>query len=874
MATELGKAYVQIMPSAKGISGSISQQLAPEATRAGGMAGNLLGSGLVKTLAGVIAAAKIGEMIVGGIKASLNEGAALQQSLGGIDTLFKENADRVKQYASEAYKTTGLSANAYMENVTGFSASLLQSLGGDTKKAADIANMAMIDMADNSNKMGTSMESIQYAYQGFAKQNYTMLDNLKLGYGGTKEEMARLLADAEKLTGKKYDMSNLSDVYQAIHAIQNELDITGTTSREAEHTFTGSLNAMKASAKDLLGNLALGENIKPSLEALKSTAYSFFVGNFIPMLKNVLSGIPVILGSFIKDGLQIVFGENISSQVMNELTKIREVILTFYDMTFGSLSSKDNVDMLEKVGISPENAQKIVSLSGRIGSTITSFYDMIFGSLGRKDNIDFMKSMGLDQNSATTIVDFADSIRSNFEMVWSTIKQLFGQIPNFISGITSSVVPVLKTIIDGFSKIDFSGIQSLIAAILPALQAGFEKFMSIISPAIDSIVSSFVSLWNTAQPLISILADALMPVFKIIGSFLGGVLSGILTGLSGAFEMIKIAIELLTPVIKILVDGFIALEPVFSWIAEKIGFVIGLFSNLSSVSDGLGSMINSAWSNIQTAISTASSFIGTAIDWIKTAFSGAGSAVEVLKNIFSIAWMAMQDVISAAKNIINTAIDAIKSVFSSFGGGVSGISKTVIGWINNIKNAFNSVKNIDIRNAGRAIIDGFLNGLKSGWDAVTGFVGGIAQWIKEHKGPISYDRKLLIPAGNAIMFSLYDGLKDAFQNKVQPLVSDFADKLSSSFGQPQLEFGIGANVDAIPAITNGNSRLAYQVASTQSYNSDNADLIDSINRLSNRQIVVSAQFHENEFARMVAKPIDDVQTRTKSTLARLRGEIL
>ena len=179
MATELGQAYVQIMPSAKGIQGSITKQLAPEATSAGTSAGGLLGSAMSTAIMGAVAVgvAGLGKLI----SSSISEGADLQQSMGGVETLFKNNADMVKKYANEAYKTTGLSANAYMENVTGFSASLLQSLGGDTAKAADVANMAMVDMADNSNKMGTSMESIQYAYQGFAKSNYTMLDNLKLG---------------------------------------------------------------------------------------------------------------------------------------------------------------------------------------------------------------------------------------------------------------------------------------------------------------------------------------------------------------------------------------------------------------------------------------------------------------------------------------------------------------------------------------------------------------------------------------------------------------------------------------------------------------------------------------------------------------------
>ncbi|MCC9745784.1 PblA, partial [Streptococcus agalactiae] len=290
MATNLGQAYVQIMPSAKGISGSISNALSPEASSAGSSAGGLIGGKLIGVLGSVIAAAKIGEMVTKAISSSISEGAALQQSLGGVETLFKSNANLVKKYADEAYKTTGLSANAYMESVTGFSASLLQSLGGDTAKAAKVANMAMIDMADNSNKMGTSMESIQYAYQGFAKQNYTMLDNLKLGYGGTQEEMKRLLSDAQKLTGKKYDISNLSDVYEAIHAIQGKIGITGTTAKEAATTFTGSFEAMKAASKNLLGKMALGEDIKPSLKALFDTTSNFVLNNFIPMLTNVFKG--------------------------------------------------------------------------------------------------------------------------------------------------------------------------------------------------------------------------------------------------------------------------------------------------------------------------------------------------------------------------------------------------------------------------------------------------------------------------------------------------------------------------------------------------------------------------------------------------------
>lgn len=179
MATELGKAYVQIIPSAQGISGKISNLLKGESQSAGTSSGGLIGAKLVSKLKAVIAAAGIGKAI----SASISEGAKLQQSIGGVETLFKESAGRVREYASQAYKTSGVSANEYMEGVTSFAASLLQSTAGNTRKAADVSNMAFMDMSDNANKMGTHMGDIQNAYQGFAKQNYTMLDNLKLGYG-------------------------------------------------------------------------------------------------------------------------------------------------------------------------------------------------------------------------------------------------------------------------------------------------------------------------------------------------------------------------------------------------------------------------------------------------------------------------------------------------------------------------------------------------------------------------------------------------------------------------------------------------------------------------------------------------------------------
>ena len=221
--TELGKAYVQIVPSAQGISGSISNAIGGEADSAGQKAGSAIGS----KIKGAIVAAGIGTAL----KNTILEGAALEQSIGGIETLFKDSANTIKGYAVDAWKTAGVSANEYMELATSFSASLLQSLSGDTQEASKYTQMAITDMSDNANKMGTDMQSIQWAYQGFAKQNYTMLDNLKLGYGGTKAEMERLLADAQKITGVKYDINSLADVYEDIHVIQGEIGITVTTAK-------------------------------------------------------------------------------------------------------------------------------------------------------------------------------------------------------------------------------------------------------------------------------------------------------------------------------------------------------------------------------------------------------------------------------------------------------------------------------------------------------------------------------------------------------------------------------------------------------------------------------------------------------------------
>ena len=315
MATDLGKAYIQIVPSAKGITSSIKDVIESPMNEGGIHGGSLLGSGVVKTLTKVLATGTLGK-IVG---QSLTEGGKLQQSIGGVETLFGKSADKLKKYASTAFRDSGVSANEYMEQATSFASALVRSCGGDTAKAVEIANTAIRDMSDNSNKFGTNIQDIQNAYQGFAKQNYTMLDNLKLGYGGTKTEMQRLLSDAQKLTGVHYDINNLSDVYSAIHAIQENLKVTNTTQEEATKTFSGSFGMLKASWSDFLGSMSTGQNVTQTFKNLISSLGVFVGNNLIPMLGNIAkSAITVLTSAFnnmpgILDAVQ-KFASNIAAQ--------------------------------------------------------------------------------------------------------------------------------------------------------------------------------------------------------------------------------------------------------------------------------------------------------------------------------------------------------------------------------------------------------------------------------------------------------------------------------------------------------------------------------------------------------------------------------
>lgn len=744
MATELGKAYVQIIPSAKGISGMIQKEMGGEVASAGVSAGESLGSKMMGAVSGVIAAAGIGKAI----GASINEGAALQQSLGGVETLFKDSADKVKGFANEAYKTTGLSANAYMENVTGFSASLLQSLGGDTDKAAETANMAMIDMSDNANKMGTSMESIQLAYQGFAKQNYTMLDNLKLGYGGTKQEMQRLLADAEKLTGVKYDINNLSDVYSAIHTIQENLDITGTTAREAATTFTGSFESMKSAAQNVLGKLSLGEDIQPALQALMETTSTFLFGNLIPMIGNILKQIPILILGGIKGVFSGIFGEGLGSIMGSIVTALGSAFLAFkaFSTVSGLLSGIPAVLTTIKTAVT---GLFTVMSANPIGIAIAAIAGLTAGLV-----------------YFFTQTETGRQIWSSF-VAW--IKQAWQGIADFFVNLWSGIFEGASTLWDGVVTA-WNAVVTFFSDLWVRIQEAASVAWTAITTAVMAIVQPFIdgfmNIWNNISDGLTQIWEGIKMIFQGVLGFIKSIFLGailiIINLVTGNFNQLGADLSLIWKGIKNSISMiWEGIKTYFSGVVDVIvGYGIAIFENFSTT-------LSTIWKGLSAA--------GKAIF---------DSFAQILSNIWntikSVASSAWEGLKSTVLGLIDGLVQGAKNAWESMKQGVRDL-------VSNVTSIFDGIRNIDLWSAGKAILDGFLGGLKSAWGAVTDFVGGIASWIRDHKGPIEYDRKLLIPAGNAIMQGLDRGLQDRFKD-VKKSVSGMAGEISNAFSND--DFGL------------------------------------------------------------------------------------
>lgn len=538
----IATAYVQVLPSTKGMKSELTGELSGVGTEAGNNIGNNITSSLTSKFKNVgtfvAVGAAIGAAIAKGAAAAVKEGAGLEQAIGGVETLFKDSSKEVFKNAQNAYKTSGLSAKEYMQNVTGFSASLLQSLGGDTNKAAKVADMAMIDMSDNANKMGTDMGAIQNAYQGFAKQNYTMLDNLKLGYGGTKQEMQRLLQDAQKFSGVKYDISNLSDVYSAIHAVQEELGITGTTAEEAASTISGSFSAVRASLSNVLGGLSGQIDLGQALEGLGSSFSTFFNDNLVPMLSDVFKNFPDLIAGLFNDG----FSTGISDATGSIVGLIATLAMSIIE-TLGSL-----LILAPVIGLSV--VKGVIEAIPDAVAAITEMCQEMAEQLPQMAGY-FAKAMPeLIMGIITGLIKAIPSILSASAQIGIAI----------IQGISEAIYQGIQTLPETFATIGefLSGIGQSISV---SFGSAFQSLGEVIAPAVDKIKGTFGGIATSAANAV----NAMLGTFSAVANLISAVMAPVVGKVKSIFTQAAAAMK----------SAFSGIEGFFTSLANRIAGAVG-----------------------------------------------------------------------------------------------------------------------------------------------------------------------------------------------------------------------------------------------------------------------------------------------------------
>ena len=464
-------------------------------------------------------------------KQAVNAYADYQQLIGGVETLFGDAADVVAKNADEAYKNAGMSANDYMETVTGFSASLIQSLGGDTAKAAELADQAIIDMADNANKMGSDLSSIQTAYQGFAKQNYTMLDNLKLGYGGTKEEMERLLEDASKIAGTKFDIKSYADVTQAIHVMQESMGIANATAEEAATTISGSMSAMQASWQNVLASFGTGDTEKISkavaemVENVKTVA-----GNLIPVIGQVISGIsqmiaelaPVLakeLPSMIEDALPPLLDAAVG--VIETLAKgLLEAIPVLMPTVTKLIIDLANMIVSLAPTIIETGIQLIVDLATGLAQALPELIPAVIDAvmtivITLLDNIDLLLDAAIQLIIALAeglIAGEDKLIEKAPELIWSLVKALIKAAPQLLQAALELILTLIRGLVQNFGKLVQTGqqtVEKIASGFSQKVQDAKNWGRDIISNFVSGIVEKWRALTDTVKKTANIVKDYL-----------------------------------------------------------------------------------------------------------------------------------------------------------------------------------------------------------------------------------------------------------------------------------------------------------------------------------------------------------------------------
>lgn len=625
-------------------------------------------SGVFSKLGGV--AVKAGQAIAVGIgagataltalsKSAIDNYAEYEQLVGGVETLFKSSSDKVIEYANNAYKTAGLSANDYMETVTGFSASLLQSLGGDTEKASEKANQAVIDMSDNANKMGTSMEAIQVAYQGFAKQNYTMLDNLKLGYGGTKEEMQRLLNDAEKISGIKYDISSFADVTDAIHVMQESMGIAGTTAKEASTTIQGSIGMMKSAWTNFLTGMA-----DPSQDFDKLLGN--LVDSVVTVADNLVPRIAMMLPRLVEGISQLV--QKLATYIPDTLNQLLPALV---EGATGLLSAF--------VTVLPQLIQTIVQILPQMLQGVVEIFN------------------GIVQALPQMIQMICDALPALIPILIEGAVQMIVGICNALPQIIQSLIEALPTII--------ISIVTALLENLPALIQGLIQLTLGIVQALPQIIQAIIVALPT---IITLVIQALLENLPLLIQGLIQLVAGIVVAIP---QIIMALIQAIPTIITSIIEGFVPLGEGLQTLATNImNGVRSVFENtwnaiknvITTVMNAISSVISSVWEVIKNVVSTVVNAIKGVITtvWnnIKSIIT---NVLDGIKNTFSNVW-------NGIKNTVTNIIDGVKNTITN---GLNGAKNTVTNVLNSIKDTFSNIfegaKNI-VSNAIETI-KGFFN---------------------------------------------------------------------------------------------------------------------------------------------------------------------
>ena len=535
--------------------------------------------------------------------------ADYEQLVGGVDTLFKESSQELQTYAANAYKTAGMSANDYMETVTSFSASLIQSLGGDTEAAVKYADMAITDMSDNANKMGTDISLIQNAYQGFAKQNYTMLDNLKLGYGGTKTEMERLLADAQAISGIEYDISSYADVVEAIHVIQDSMGVAGATAAEAENTISGSINSLQAALQNLLVGFGNADADMETLCQNMVDALQNVIRNVTPVIENMVKVLPTVT-----DALLTAFADLLPAlldTVTQLFTQLLNTILTLLPQLIPAAVEAimtivqaliDNLPLLVDAAV-----QLVVSLVEGIGTALPQLIPAAVQAI-----VPIVQGM---------IANLPLILDAALQLIMGLAEGLLTAIPMLIEALPSIILAIVDFIIGAIPQIIEAGIQlltSLVSALPDIITAIVAAIPQIIEGIITAVLDSIPQLIQAGIDLLVALIQALPEIITTIVAAIPEIIGSIVNALINSIpQIVQAGVQLFISLIKnlptIIVEIVKAVPQILAGLVSAFG------KGVSQLAEVGGNLVRGLWQGIQ---SLASWLWNKVSGWISSIWDG------------------------------------------------------------------------------------------------------------------------------------------------------------------------------------------------------------------------------------------------------------